>query len=254
MTEILLLIFAFLAGLIDSVVGGGGLIQAPALLVLLPGVEVASIFGTNKMSSIGGTTFAALQYKKHVHIDWHWVFPTALAAFVFSFLGARAVTLLDTNFLRPVVLVLLIAVAIYTFIRKDFGALHLPKLSAQKQRWFGVGIGAAIGFYDGFFGPGTGSFLIFVFIGVYGFDFLSASAASKVVNIATNLSALLYFGWTQHILYELALPMMACNILGALVGTRLAVLKGSAFIRVLFLFVVTAMIMRYAYDLLAVAH
>ena len=247
----LLCCFAFLAGFIDSIVGGGGLIQVPAMLVLLPDAPVATVFGTNKLAAISGTLVAARQYAQRVQIDWRTVLPAAGAAFVCSFSGAHAVSLIDARVMRPLVLVLLIAVAIYTFIRKDFGSIHAPKLDAGRQTLFAVMTGAGLGFYDGFFGPGTGSFLIFAFVGVFGFDFLIASASSKIVNVATNLAALLYFAGAGHIVYRIALPMAACNVLGSLVGTRLATRKGSGFVRVLFLVVVVCIIVRFAYDIFA---
>jgi uncharacterized membrane protein YfcA len=243
-----LLCFAFLAGLIDSVVGGGGLIQLPALFLFMPHAPVAALLGTNKLASISGTSVAAIQYARQVPIDWRATLPATVVSFVLSFLGARTATLLQSDVMRPVVLILLVLVAIYTFVRKDFGLLHRPRLSPKGQLWLGVLTGGVIGFYDGFFGPGTGSFLIFVFIGLFGFDFLSASASSKVVNFATNLSAVIYFFYTGNILFGLAIPMALCNILGSVVGTRLAVLKGSRFVRILFLFVVSGMILRLAWD------
>ncbi len=233
----------------DSMVGGGGLIQLPALLILLPGVAVPTVLGTNKLVAIAGTSVAARQYARHVRLDWPALGPAAGAAFVCSGLGARAVSLVHTNLLRPVILVLLVAVAGYVFRQKDFGAIHTPKLSPDVRRWAGVGIGCGIGFYDGFFGPGTGSFLIFAFIGIFGLNFLSASASSKVVNAATNLAAVLLFGLTGHLLYALALPMAACNIGGSVVGTHLAVAKGSRFVRVLFLVVLSGIIVRFAWDI-----
>ena len=127
--------------------------------------------------------------------------------------------------------------------------MHAPRLALRKEVWLGAVVGGVIGFYDGFFGPGTGSFLIFIFIGVFGFDFLTASASAKVINSATNAAAVLYFAWTGHILYRLALPMAACNVLGSVVGTRLAILRGSRFVRVLFLVVVGAIICKLAYDM-----
>ncbi len=250
--------FAFLAGFIDSVVGGGGLIQLPALLILLPhyqpGIDVLGankqdVFGTNKLVGISGTAMAAWNYARRVDLDWRTLLPTAVAGFVFSWIGSRTISLLNPALFRPLVLGLLVGVAIYTFVRKDFGSLHAPRLSLSGKQWIGLGVGAAIGFYDGFFGPGTGSFLIFIFIGVFGFDFLTSSAASKVVNTATNLSSVIYFAWSGHILYRLAVPMAVCNVLGSLTGTRLAVLRGSAFVRWLFLVVVTAIICKLAYDL-----
>ena len=251
-TTILLCLFAFLAGFVDSVVGGGGLVQIPALLILLPhGTPTADVFGTNKFVGITGTTMAAWNYARRVEIDWRATLPTAAAGFVFSLAGARTVSHLDPAILRPLVLGLLIVVAIYTFIRKDFGSLHAPRLSLTSKQWIGLGFGAVIGFYDGFFGPGTGSFLIFVFIGVFGFDFLSASAAAKVVNVATNLSTVIYFIVANHVIYRLAVPMAVCNMLGSLTGTRLAMLRGSRFVRWFFLAVVTAIIFKLAFDLAA---
>ena len=241
--------FAFLAGFIDSVVGGGGLIQLPALLILLPSTTaIATVFGTNKLAAFAGTAAAAWNYGRHVKIDWRAVGAAAAGALVFAALGAQAVSLLRPALLRPVVLVLLVAVAIYTFTRKDFGSLHAPRLSAGQRLWIGALVGAAIGFYDGFFGPGTGSFLIFIFVGIFGFDFLAASAAAKVINSASNFSALVNFMLTSHVLYALALPMAVCNILGSLTGTRLAILRGSRFVRWFFLAVVTAIICKLAYD------
>jgi len=244
----LLCVFSFFAGLIDSVAGGGGLIQLPALFITFPHIPVAPLLGTNKLSSIAGTSIASLQYAMHVDISWKATLPATAAALVFSFLGARTVSMLNPAVMRPVILFLLVAIAIYTFVKKDFGVLHIPKLGRAMQFFLSIGTGTAIGFYDGFFGPGTGSFLIFVFISVFGFSFLSASASSKVINFATNLSAVTYFMFTDNIIYRLAIPMAVCNILGSLVGTRLAILKGSRFVRVFFLIVVSALIAKLAYD------
>ena len=229
-------------------VGGGGLIQLPALLVLLPGVAVPTVLGTNKLVAMTGTMVAARQYARHVRLDWPLLLPAAGAAFVCSALGAKAVSTVQTHALRPVILALLIAVAGYVFAQKDFGATQAPKLSLKARCWAGVGMGCVVGFYDGFFGPGTGSFLIFGFIGIFGFSFLTASASSKVINAATNLAAVLLFGFTGHLLYALALPMAACNIGGSVLGTRLAVAKGSRFVRGLFLIVLSAVILRLAWD------
>lgn len=253
METIYLCAFAAVAGFIDAVVGGGGLIQIPALFLFLPAplaALVPAVLATNKMSSICGTGIAVVEYGRRVPIHWRSVLPAGGAALVFSFLGARTVTLLRVDFLRGLVLVLLILVALYTFWRKDFGHLHAPKLRLGVERILAVTTGMTIGFYDGFFGPGTGSFLIFVFIGLFGFDFLSASANAKVINLATNLSAVAYFAVSGHILWQYALPMAACNMLGALLGVRLAVLKGNRFVRGLFLAIVTVMILRFGYEVL----
>lgn len=191
---------AFMAGLIDAVVGGGGLVQIPALFGFLPNSSPALVFGTNKFASIAGTTVAAARYARSVPIHWEATLPAAVSAFGFSFLGARAVSALSTEIVRPLVLALLVVAAIFTYVRKDFGTIHAPRHEGLKEKFYAVGLGGAIGFYDGFFGPGTGSFLIFLFIRFFGFGFLAASAAAKVVNVATNLAALAYFGFSDSIL------------------------------------------------------
>jgi uncharacterized membrane protein YfcA len=209
------------------------------------------VFGTNKLSSICGTGMAVVQYSRRIRLNWLALFPAASAAFVCSFLGAQTVSLINSQVLRPLVLGLLVGVAAYTFVRKDFGDSHTPKLAGHKEKLAGILVGAGIGFYDGFFGPGTGSFLIFIFIGLFGFDFLAASASAKVVNFATNLSAVAYFAATDRILYRYAVPMGLCNILGSLLGARLAILKGNRFVRGLFLVVVSVMILRFGWEVVA---
>jgi uncharacterized protein len=251
MTEIsILCLFALSAGLVDAIAGGGGLIQLPALLIFLPQFPVATLFGTNKFASIAGTSIAATQYARHIEINLRATLPATCVALVFSFLGARTVTVIDPKILRPVIFLLLIGIAIYSFLRKDFGLLHAPRLRPSAQFILSILTGASLGFYDGFFGPGTGSFLIFVFIGIFGFSFLSASASSKLINFATNLSALLYFGFTGHIFYKAAIAMALFNMLGSVIGTRMAILKGNRFVRVFFLIIVCALIARLGYDLL----
>lgn len=244
-TDILLLCaFAFAAGLVDSIVGGGGLIQVPALFIFLPDQPIATLLGTNKFSSVAGTTAAAGQYARRVSLDWRAILPAIVPAILFSLLGARTVSLIDAEILRPLVLVLLIAVAVYTFAKKDLGTSHRPKFSGKTQLWLSAVVGAVLGFYDGFFGPGMGSFLIFAFVGLFGFTFVVASASAKVINLATNLTAMLFFAATGHIFYAAAIPMSLCNILGSVVGARLAIARGSGFVRTLFLIVVVAVIAR----------
>ncbi len=241
--------FAFLAGFVDAVVGGGGLVQIPALFVLMPQLSPALLFGTNKFAAVWGTLSAALQYARRVPPIWHTVLPASTAALLFSFLGAHTVSAINPTLLRPLILVLLVAVLGYTLWKKDFGALHAPRLSRAQQLWIGLATGALIGFYDGFFGPGTGSFLIFAFVGLFGFSFLAASASAKAVNVVTNFAALAYFVSHGDVLYATALPMAACNVAGSLVGSRLALRRGSGFVRVLFIVVVGALIARFAYDI-----
>ncbi len=241
---------AFFAGFIDSIVGGGGLIQLPALLILLPhATPVPDILGTNKFVGITGTAAAAWNYRRHIKMEWGAILPAAASGLVCSVCGALCVSRLDPAVLRPMILMLLAGVAVYTFCRKDFGSLHAPRLAPGARFWLSASMGGAVGFYDGFFGPGTGSFLIFGFIGIFGFDFLTASAGAKIINTATNASTVAYFAATGHVLYRFALPMAGCNILGSLTGTRLAMLRGSRFVRVFFLVVVCAIISKLAWDL-----
>ena len=239
---------AFLAGLVDAVVGGGGLIQIPVLFSLFPKEVPATLLGTSKFAGIFGTSAAAVNYARRVRVAWSAAAPAAVAAFALSFVGAYTVTRVPADFVRTLLPVVLVAVAVYTFRKKDLGSIHAPLHSGSTERLVAIGMGACIGFYDGFFGPGTGSFLIFLFVRFFGFDFLSASAAAKVVNVACNFSALMWFGYSGHLLWQLGLMMAVCQVAGSLVGTRLAIKHGSAFVRKLFLIVVTLLIMKTGYD------
>jgi uncharacterized protein len=252
-TLALLCAFAFLAGLLDAIVGGGGLIQIPALFILLPGVPPATLFGTNKFASIWGTAMAFVQYRRTVPFSRTATLPTALTAVLGGFLGARLVAHIPPELLRPALLVLLGLVLAYTLWNKNFGALHAPRLSPRLEVLVGLATGSLIGFYDGFFGPGTGSFLIFAFVGLFGFSFLAASAAAKLVNVITNAGALAYFLPQDHVLYRVALPMAVCNLVGGYLGARLAIARGSAFVRLIFLVVVGALLLRFAHNVLITA-
>ncbi|MEN3110188.1 sulfite exporter TauE/SafE family protein [Uliginosibacterium paludis] len=250
-TTLFLCLFAFCAGLIDAAVGGGGLIQVPAMFNFLPGVEPSTLLGSNKLTSACGTTMAARSWVKRVSIPWGLVLPAAGTAFVMSFCGAMAVSAVPASLMRPLVLVLIIAMAIYTFLKKDFGAVRKPLVIGRRERLMALLIGGAIGFYDGLFGPGTGSFLIFLFIRCHALDFLQASASAKIVNLATNVAALVFFVPAGKVIYSLALPMAVFNMAGALVGSRLAIRQGAAFVRVLFLFLLIALIVKLAWDMVA---
>jgi uncharacterized membrane protein YfcA len=247
----LLCAFAFCAGLIDAAVGGGGLIQIPALFNVYPAAPPATLFGTNKLASICGSSVAARNYIGKVHVAWSLVLPTTLSAFVMAFLGAATVSFVPQSLMRPVVLVLVVAMAIYTFVKKDFGKIQRTMHIGTRERVLSVVIGGAIGFYDGLFGPGTGSFLIFLFIRYFSFDFLQASAAAKLVNIATNLAALLYFLPTGNVLYAVAIPMAVFNMGGGWVGSRVAMKHGAGFIRVLFLFLLVILTVKLAYGIVS---
>ena len=245
---LLLACAAFLAGLVDAVVGGGGLIQIPVLFAAFPSTAPATLLGTSKLAGIFGTAAAALNYARRVRIAWSTAAPAAAAAFVLAFAGAYTVTKIPPDFVRSLLPLVLACVAVYTFWKKDFGSIHAPRHNGRKEQAIALAIGASIGFYDGFFGPGTGSFLVFLFVRFFGFDFLSASAVAKVVNVACNFSALMWFGYSGHLLWQLGLLMAVCQVGGSLLGTRLAIKHGSSFVRKLFLVVVTLLIVKTSYD------
>jgi len=245
----LLCLFAYAAGLIDAAVGGGGLIQLPALFNLLPGIPSTALLGTNKLVSACGTAFAAKSFAGKVQLPWKLILPAAVSAFVMAFFGAAAVSLVPQHVIRPVVLILLVVMAVYTFFKKEFGAIQRPREITGRERMLALVIGGAIGFYDGLFGPGTGSFLIFLFIRFFAFDFVMASASAKIVNIATNVAALLFFIPAGKVIYTIAAPMAVCNILGALTGSWIAVHKGAAFVRILFLVLLVTLIAKLTWDL-----
>jgi uncharacterized protein len=241
---------ALLAGFIDSVVGGGGLIQIPALFILFPNFPVPRVIGTNRFSSFMGTGVAAWQYIKRVEVPWRVVLIAALMASVFSYLGARASSLMPAAVLKPIMLVLMTGIAIYTYRNKTLGHEENLRLSPEQLPWLAGGLGAATGFYNGFVGPGTGSLLVFGFVSLLGFDFLRASAQAKVINVVADVSSLIFFVSNGYVTYELAVPMMLCNMAGSFVGSRMAIGRGSAFIRILFLMMVFGLMARFGYEVL----
>ena len=239
---------SLLAGLIDAIVGGGGLILLPALFATFPGAAPATLFGTNKSASIWGTAFATVQYSRKVVMPWRSLFPAAGAGLLGSFAGAWVVTQVDPTLFRKALPLLLAVLLVYTVAKKDLGRSHAPRFAGAQEAWMAAGIGLVIGFYDGFFGPGTGSFLVFAYVRLMGYDFLNASASAKLINVATNFSALVLFAIQGHVWWHLALAMAVSNVVGSLIGTRLALKHGSGFVRYVFILVVLALICKTAYD------
>ncbi|MDP1998857.1 MAG: TSUP family transporter [Rhodoferax sp.] len=239
---------SLLAGFVDSIVGGGGLILVPALFATFPAAHPATLFGTNKGASVWGTAFATWQFSRRVEMRWAALLPAAGAGFVASFAGAWLVTVVSPDYLRKLLPLVLLAVLIYTVVKKDLGRSHTPRFSGAREQWVAASVGALIGFYDGFFGPGTGSFLVFLFVRLLGYDFLSASASAKLVNTATNLAALLLFVAKGHIWWHFVVAMALANVVGSLLGTRLALKHGTSFVRVFFMLVVSALIIKTGYD------
>lgn len=251
MTEIAALCaFAFLAGLVDAVAGGGGLIQVPALFAVFPSLPPSILLGTNKFSAITGTAVATLRYGWSVPIQWRSVLPAMGVAGLGAVAGARTVTLIDPIVLRPLLLVLLSGMAIYTLIRPKLGVIPEKMVPLHQGGWSFYAVTAVFGFYDGFFGPGAGSVMMFLLVRLFGHDFLSAAATTKVLNLATNFGALVLFMVTGNVLYAVALPMAAFNVVGGFLGAHFAVRGGSRTIRTVFLVVVVALIGKVLFDLL----
>ena len=245
---VLLCIASFFAGFVDAVVGGGGLIQTPISLILLPNIPVASIIGTLKIPGITGTSFAAFQYTKKVKINWKLLFPIAIVSCGMSFSGSFLMTMIKNDFMKPILIVVLILVAIYTFMKKDFGQAVSKVIPENKILFYGIIISVFIGFYDGFIGPGTGSFLVLALISVLGYDFLNASANAKLINISTNIGSITFFILKGKIIWAIAIPMAFCNAFGGWLGAKTALKKGNGFIRIFFLIVVVGILFRLSYD------
>ncbi len=249
---VVLCVAALAAGWVDAVSGGGGLLQLPALLLAVPGASPVQALATNKLSSLLGTSSAAATYAQRAHADVRTALPMAVAACVGAATGALTASHVPAAAFRPVIVGLLVVVWVWTLLTPAMG-------QAQNLRWAGrrrhyvlaVGAGLAIGFYDGVLGPGTGSFLLIVLVAGLGYSFLNGSATAKFVNLGTNLAALLVFTATGSVLWALGLLMGLCNVVGATIGARMAVRRGSGFVRAVFLVVVGALIARLAWSVVA---
>ena len=248
MELIIVSVAALFAGFVDAIVGGGGLILVPALFAVFPNAHPATLFGVNKGASIWGTAVATAQYARRVNLRWASLLPAALAGFAGSLTGAWLVTLISGGFFRKVLPFVLLAVLAYTLVKKDLGKHHAPRFEGRAETLVACSLGLVLGFYDGFFGPGTGSFLVFLFVRWLGYDFLHASASAKLINTATNLAALALFAYKGHVWWHFALTMAVANVVGSLAGTRLALKHGSGFVRWVFIAVVSALILKTGFD------
>lgn len=241
---------ALFAGFIDAVVGGGGLVQVPLLLILFPELSHVQVIASNRFASLAGTSVAAFQYIKLVGVDTGVVLATGTAAAIASFSGTFVMELIQPEVFKPLLLCIIIVLAIYTFLKKDFGNIHAVKYQGRRLLLVCAMIGAVIGFYNGFIGPGTGSLFVFAFVSVAGLNFLHASASSKIVNAIADVASLIGFLLNGAVVFKIALPMMLFNMLGAYIGSKAAILKGNVFIRYVFLIVITILIVRLGRDVL----
>lgn len=248
MEWIFITLASLLAGFVDAVVGGGGLVMVPALFAAFPAAAPATLLGTNKAASVWGTAMATWQYSRRVQMRWHAMLPAAGAGFAGSFAGAWAVTVMSAEFLRKLLPVVLLGVLAYTLAKKELGRHHTPRFSGRAEMLAASLIGLLIGFYDGFFGPGTGSFFVFLFVRLLGYDFLNASASAKLLNCATNVAAIMLFAAKGHVWWHFAVTLAIANVAGSLIGTHLALKHGTGFVRGIFILVVSTLILKTGYD------
>ncbi|MEO7061184.1 MAG: TSUP family transporter [Lapillicoccus sp.] len=249
-TILLMAAAAFLAGWVDAVVGGGGLVQLPALLLGLPGATPAQLLATNKFASVFGTTTSAVTYYRRVRPDLHTAIPMAGVAYVGAVGGALLGLHIPKSAFNPIILVCLVVVGAYTLLKPGLGQDTQLRWAGHRHLLAAVLTGFVIGVYDGALGPGTGSFLVFALVGLMGYAFLEASAQAKIANVATNLGALTVFAPGGHVIVRVGLAMAVMNLVGGYLGTRTAVRLGSRFVRVVFVVVVSAFIVRISLQLL----
>lgn len=248
MEWIFITLASLLAGFVDAIVGGGGLVLVPALFAAFPVAPPATLLGTNKAASVWGTAMATWQYSRRVQVRWAALMPAAAAGFAGSLAGAWAVTVVSPDFLRKLLPVVLVAVLAYTLAKKELGRHHTPRFEGRAEVLAASLIGVVIGFYDGFFGPGTGSFFVFLFVRLLGYDFLNASASAKLLNCATNIAAIGLFAAKGHVWWHFAVTLAIANVVGSLLGTHLALKHGTGFVRAIFIVVVGALILKTGYD------
>ncbi len=239
----------FVAGWIDAVVGGGGLVQLPALLIGLPGATPAQVLATNKFGSVWGTATASLTYWKRVRPDLRTALPMAAVAYVGAIGGALIGLHIPKALFNPVILVLLVAVGAYTLLKPSLGEATQLRWSGRRHTVAAMLTGFVVGVYDGALGPGTGSFMVFALVGLMGYAFLEASAKAKIANLATNLGALTVFVPGGHVVWKVGVVMAATNLVGGWVGARTAVRFGGGFVRAVFVVIVAAFVVRIGGDL-----
>jgi len=241
---------AVCAGWVDAVVGGGGLIQIPALLLGFPMVTPVQILATNKLSSICGTSVSAATYYRRVKPDLKTAIPLALLAFAGSLIGASLVSHISRAAFNPIVLAVLIGVGTYILFNPGLGAQTALRFSGHRHVLAATGVGFLIGIYDGALGPGTGSFLVFALVGLLGYAFVQASAKAKIANVATNLAALVVFIPAGAVMWKVGLLMGLGNLAGGYLGARTAVAQGAGFVRVVLVIVAGAFIVKIGLDVI----
>lgn len=240
----------FAAGLIDSIVGGGGLVLTPAMLNLHPGLSILQAIGTQRTSSIMGTSVAAWNYLRKIRVERSIIVPACLSALCASAVGVQFAKRIDPDILKWTVLILCVVLALYTALKKDLGMKEDRRFHPKHESIAAIAIGACTGFYNGLIGPGTGTIMVFAFVSFLGLDFLKSSAVSKAANVSADLSSWTVLFLSGFVLWALAIPLIIGNVIGSYVGSHLAIRKGQGFIRGVFLAIVLALIARQAWLLL----
>ncbi len=246
---LILLPVIFLAGFVDAIAGGGGLLSVPAYMAA--GLPPHFVLGNNKFSSVFGTLLSTIRYSHRKMPDYRIALPGALFALVGSHLGTRTVLLIDPNFLNYVLVVLIPAITVFTFLRKNIGMVKRD-LTISKAQILVIASAAGffIGFYDGFFGPGTGSFLMFGYTVILGCDYVGANANAKIVNLASNFAAVVTFLLNGKVIFAIGIPAALCGIAGNWLGSRMVIRNGVKIIRPLFLIVLTLLFIRIIFNLI----
>lgn len=245
----LLCLVAFIAGFVDSIVGGGGLIQTPLSLTFLPQIPVATVVGSLKIPAFSGTAIALTQYIKKVKVYWKLFALMAVLAFISAYIGSYFLTIVSNDFMKPLLLVILIGMGIFTFLKKDFGMATAKSINKRKLIFFAILISIVVGLYDGFIGPGTGTFFMVCFVSFLKMDFLSANTHAKLVNLSTNFGSICLFLIKGKVIWAIAIPMAIANGLGGYVGSKFALKKGNKIVRKFLIFVIFLSILRFAFDI-----
>jgi uncharacterized membrane protein YfcA len=241
----------FAAGLIDSIVGGGGLVLTPAMLNLHPGLHILQAIGTQRTSSIMGTSVAAWNYLRKIRVERSIIVPACISALCASAIGVQFAKRIDPDILKWTVLILCVVLALYTALKKDLGMKEERRFHPKHESIAAIAIGASTGFYNGLIGPGTGTIMVFAFVSFLGLDFLKSSAVSKAANVSADLSSWTVLMLSGFVLWVLAVPLIIGNMLGSYIGSHMAIRKGQAFVRAVFLIIVISLIARQAWQLLA---
>lgn len=245
---IFLCAMGFIAAIVDAIAGGSGLITIPAYMIA--GLNPHVLLGTNKFASVAGTSMSTFTFAKSDKIKWDLMLKLMPFSFIGAAIGVKTVLKVSSTILQPIILVILIAVGIYTMVKKEIGLVDEYKGYNKSKLSKGMFFAFVLGFYDGFFGPGTGTFIIFVLIKLMGFSFVNASANSKVLNLSSNVMSLVLFAINGKIDYKIAVPVAMFMMAGAAIGSRMAIKNGNSFVKPIFIIMALAAAAKVLYGII----